>query len=242
VDKRWYLDVNRFARATPWAHGPMTVYFQRLVGPVGAGLLFLALLVVVGWLSARRHPEHMAAVIWAALGALAALGLSQAVARAVAQPRPYEVLRGVEVLVARPPGPGLPSGNAAIAGAIVCGLMLAGRWRLASLGLIAALLLLFAGVYVGTNYPSAMAGGALLGAAFVLVLWPLVSWLLKPVVEWVGARPVGSVIAARGSLKQAPSRAVLLRHSQGLPDAKAMDALRAASEAARTTVYKQGAR
>ena len=43
-------------------------------------------------------------------------------------------------------------------------------------------------------------------------------------------------------MKQPTSRPLLLRHSQGVPDAKAMDALRAASEAARKTVYKQGAR
>ena len=165
----------------------MTGYYDRLVVPVGAGLLFLALLVVVGWWSARRQPEHMAAVIWACLGALAVLGLNQVLVRLLARPRPYNVLSGVEVLVPRVHGYGTPSAHAAIAGAVVCGLMLARRWRLAGLAFLAALLLGFADVYVGADYPSAVAGGAIFGALVVLLLWPLVSWLLVAVVD-VGRR------------------------------------------------------
>ena len=240
MDQRWYLDVNRFAKATPWAHGFMTAYYERLLAPVGVGLLFLALLVVVGWWSARRHPEHEAAVIWTALGALAALGLSQALARAVARPRPYQVLKGIEVLVPRVSGYGLPSGRAAVAGAVVCGLLLAGRWRLALVASLGGLLLLFAGVYVGVDYPSAVAAGAVFGAAVVLVLWPLVAWLLVGHGQLGGDEPLGRVFAVRGALKRPVSQWPVERTSQRLPDAKAMDALRTASEAAHSPGYKQG--
>jgi membrane-associated phospholipid phosphatase len=240
VDQRWYLDVNQFAKATPWAHGFMTAFYQRLLAPVGAGLLFLALLVVVGWWSARRHPEHEAAIIWTVLGALAALGLSQALAQAVARPRPYQVLKGIEVLVPRVSGYGLPSGRAAVAGAVVCGLLLAGRWRLALVASVGGFLLLFAGVYVGVDYPSAVAGGAVFGAVVVLVLWPAVAWLLSAMVTWVGTSPLGRVFSVRGALKRPVSQWPVERTSQRLPDAKAMDALRNASEAARSPGYKQG--
>ncbi len=208
--------------------------------PVGGGLLFLALLVVVGWWSARRHPEHEAAIIWTVLGSLAALGLSQALAQAVARPRPYQVLKGIEVLVPRVSGYGLPSGRAAVAGAVVCGLLLAGRWRLALVASLGGLLLLFAGVYVGVDYPSAEAAGAVFGAAVVLVLWPLVAWLLSAMVNWVGTSPLGRVFAVRGALKRPVSQWPVERTSQRLPDAKAMDALRNAPEAARSPGYKQG--
>jgi membrane-associated phospholipid phosphatase len=238
VDQRWYLDVNQLAKTTPWAHGFMTAYYQRLLAPVGAGLLFLTLLVVVGWWSARSQPEHEAAVIWTVLGALVALGLSQVVAGAVARPRPYQVLKGVEVLVPRVSGYGLPSGRAAVAGAVVCGLLLAGRWRLALVALVGGLLLLFAGVYVGVDYPSAVAGGAVLGAVVVLVLWPLVAWLLSAVVAWVGASPLGRVFAVRGAVKRPVSQWAIERPSRRLPDAKAMDALRTASEAAHSSGYE----
>ncbi|HXW79302.1 MAG TPA: phosphatase PAP2 family protein [Acidimicrobiales bacterium] len=235
LDARWYLDVNRWAKNTTWAHGFMTTYYDRFVAPIGAGLLFLALLVLVAWWSARRQPQHMAAVIWAFLGALAALGLNQLLVQLLARPRPYNVLSGVEVLVPRVQGYGTPSAHAAVAGAVVCGLLLARRWRLAVLALLGALLLLFADVYVGADYPSAVAGGALFGALVVLLLWPLVSWLLMAAVGRVGESPVGGAVATRGSLKKAPAQLISERPTTRLPNsnAKAMDALRAASEAAR---------
>jgi len=238
VDKRWYLNVNHLAQNTPWAHSFMTAYYERLLYPVGGGLLLLALLVVVGWWTARRHPEHEAAVIWTVLGALLALGLSQAVAQAAGRPRPYQVLKGVEVLVPRVSGYGLPSGRAAVAGAVVCGLLLAGRWRLALAAFLAGGLLLFAGVYVGVDYPSAVAGGAVFGAVVVLVLWPLVAWLLSALVTWVGTSPFGRVFATRGSMKKPARQWTMERPSRRMPDAKAMDALRAASEAAKVPGYK----
>ena len=102
-------------------------------------------------------------------------------------------------------------------------------------------MLLFAGVYVGVDYPSAMAGGAVFGAAVVLVLWPLVAWLLSAVVTWVGTSPLGRCVRRqRVALKRPVSQWPVERTSQRLPDAKAMDALRTASEAARSPGYKQG--
>jgi len=240
VDQRWYLDVNQFAKNTPWAHGFMTAYYERVLSPVGAGLLVLAVVVVVGWWSARRHPEHEAAVIWTALGALLAFGLGQVLAQALARPRPYQVLKGVEVLVPRVAGYGLPSARAAVAGAVVCGLLLAGRWRLAVVALLGGLLLLFAGVYVGVDYPSAVAGGAVFGAVVVLVLWPLVSWLLSALVAWVGTSPFGRLFAVRGALRRSTTQWPVDTSSHRMPDAKAMEALRAASEAARDGRYTEG--
>jgi membrane-associated phospholipid phosphatase len=239
VDQRWYLDVNQFAKKTPWLHGFMAAYYERALRPVGAGLLFLALVVLIAWWSARRQPEHEAAVIWTALGALLALALAPALAQVVARPRPYQVLKGVEVLVPRVAGYGLPSGRSAVAGAVVCGLLLAGRWRLALVGLVSGGLLLFAGVYVGIDYPSAVAGGAVLGAAVVLVLWPLVSWLLSAMVAWVGTSPFGRLFAVRGSIRRPTTQWPVERPSHRMPDAKAMEALRAASEAARDGQYDQ---
>jgi CHASE2 domain-containing sensor protein len=88
VDTNWYLDINRFARETSWAHGFMTAYASTSLAPVGAGLLFMALLVVAGCLSARREPESMPAAAWAGLGALVALGTGLALAGWVGRARP----------------------------------------------------------------------------------------------------------------------------------------------------------
>ena len=213
----------------------MTGYYDRLVVPVGAGLLFLALLVAVGWWSARRQPEHMAAVIWACLGALAVLGLNQVLVRLLARPRPYNVLSGVEVLVPRVHGYGTaecPRRNSRgrrvrlDAGASVA----SGRPGLPGRPLAGV-----CGVYVGADYPSAVAGGVIFGALVVLLLWPLVSWLLVAVVVWVGEQPRWWTGRSRGSLKKAPAPLTVERPTTRLPNAKAMDALRAASEAAPNT-------
>ena len=37
MDKRWYLDVNQYAKTTPWAHGFMTAYYDASWLPGGRG-------------------------------------------------------------------------------------------------------------------------------------------------------------------------------------------------------------
>ena len=259
MDKNWYLDVNRLARLTSWAHGFMTAYVERALAPVGAGLLVLAALVLAAWLSARRAPEHMAAVVWCAVGAMVALGLAQVLVQLLARLRPYEVLRHVEVLIPRGPAHSyaLPNSHAAIAGAVVCGLVLARRWRLTIVALVATLLLLFASVYVGANYPSDVVAGAGLGAVVEIALWPLGSWVLGPVVASLAGGPFEWVVASNAPAHQPSRQLVINPRAPKLPDARAMDALRVATEAARrapaprppgptssirTTVIKAGGR
>jgi membrane-associated phospholipid phosphatase len=239
------LDVNRFARTTSWGHGFLAGYYERVLSPVGAGILVLALLLIGGWWSARSHPEHMPAVIWSAIGALAMYGINLVVAKAFVQARPYNAIKGVEVLVPRAANIASPSGHAVVAGAVVCGLLLARCWRLALVALLAGLLLMFAAIYVGAAYPSQVGVGAALGLLVVLVLWPLASRLLLPVVAAIGASPLAIVVVSSGSLKRPPRRAAKQLaspvHTRRMPDAKAMDALRAASEAARNSTMGQGA-
>jgi membrane-associated phospholipid phosphatase len=237
VDKRWYRDVNRLARRTSWAHGTVTAYVERALAPVGAGLLLLVALVLAGWWSARRAPGHVAAIVWCAVGALVALGLSEALVPVLAQPRPYQVLHHVELLVPRAAAHSyaLPNGHAAIAAAIVCGLVLARRWRLATAALLATLLLLVGCVYVGASYPSDVAVGAGLGAAVEVALWPLGSWLLGPVVASVAEGPFEWLVASSAPGRKPTRASVVQRPSTRMPNARAMDALRTATEAARHT-------
>jgi len=236
MDKRVFLDMNRLARETSWAHAFMADYAVRVLAPVGAGLLVLAGLVALGWWSARRDPDRMPAVVWSGVGALLSLGLAEVLAPALARPRPYEVLRHAEVLVARssPGSYALPSTHVALASAALCGLLLARRWRLAVLAALAALLLMFAGVYVGTNYPSDVLAGAGLGLVVELVLWPLGAWLLEPVVGSLSGGQLGWLVASGRPARDAARPLVIARQApQRLPSAKAMDALRLATEAAR---------
>jgi membrane-associated phospholipid phosphatase len=172
-------------------------------------------------------------------------GINQVAAKALVQARPYNAIKGVEVLVPRASSIGSPSGHAVVAGAVVCGLLLARCWRLAAVALLAGLLLLFSEVYVGAAYPSQVGVAAAAGLVAVLVLWPLASRLLLPVVAAIGSSLFAIVVVSNGSLKRPPRRPgkqlAAPVHTRRMPDAKAMDALAAASEAARKATMGQGA-
>jgi membrane-associated phospholipid phosphatase len=172
LDTSWYRSVNEFARDTPWAHGVLAAYAHW------AGLVLLALLLVVGWLIGRRRPEApqlVATAFLVGVGALAALLANQAIGPAVARTRPCHSLRHIEVLLTCASDSSFPSDHAMIAGAFAAGLFILHR-PLGLLALLLALLLAFTRVYTGVHYPSdvgaGLAIGATLGAAVVLALRP----------------------------------------------------------------------
>ena len=69
--------------------------------------------------------------------------------------------------------------------------------------------------------------------------------LLLPVVAAIGSSPFAVLVVSSGSLKRPPRRPgkqlAAPVQTRRMPDAKAMDALRAASEAARNSTMGQGA-
>ena len=233
MDTSWYLDVNRLARRTHWAHGFMKAYAERALSPVGAGLLVLAAVLLVGWLTARHHPERLPGVVLATIGALVALGLQRVVAPSLGLQHPHLVK--VELLLPRATSYALPDARTAIAGAVAAGFLLGRRWWLGSLALLAALLLAFARVYVGTDFPYDVAAGLGFGAAVELVLWPVGALLLRPVVSGPAAGHLGGLVTVKHSKAKAPRPLAVSRPLQTrMPNARAMDALKAASEAARS--------
>ncbi len=241
LDTTWYLDLNRLARHTAWAHRAVAGYVGSLLSPVGGALLALAGVVVLGWLSARRsRPDQVATVVWAAVGGMVALGLDVVLAQVLATQRPYQALSGVEVLVPRSTSLGaMPNSHAALAGGVVAGLYLARRWWLGTLALVLALLLGLGLVYVGADYPSDALAGLAFGAVCEVVLWPLGAWLIVPLVESLASGPLAFTVASRAALPAAQragrrrAHPLAVGQADGLPSARAMEALRAATEAAR---------
>lgn len=232
MDSNWYLDLNRVARQSTWAHRLVTDFVDRLPPHTGIGLVLLAITIIGAWWAARRSlPERVAAVAWAALGGAVALGLNLVLMPVLARPRPYQVLANVEVLVPRATGYAMPNGHCAVAGAVVVGLLLARRWRWAAAAGLVSLALMFSLVYVGADYPSDVAAGIGFGAAIEVVLWPLGAWLLVPLVESVADSALGWTVSSRRA--RAGQRPIGARTTTNLPDARAMAALRKATEAAR---------
>jgi len=176
VDRHWYLDINRLARQTVWAHGVARAY------AVWAGIAVLGLLLLAGVWASRRDLRALAAALWAGLGTLVAVGLNQPLIHLAARQRPYATIPNVEVLIARGHDFTFPSDHATAAGAVICGLVLAGQRRLGLAALVAGVLLAFDRVYVGAHYPGDVVAGLVFGAVVVAVLSPLARILLVPVV------------------------------------------------------------
>jgi len=153
-----FLEVNTFARHTPWLHTPMRLYAND-------GIVLFAVLLLAGWWSARTRASTtaMAAAVWAPLGMLIAVAVNQPVVAAVGETRPYATLANILVLADRTTDPSFPSDHATMAGAVTAALWIADR-RLGLTSAVAAVVLAFARVYIGAHYPHDVLAGLALGA------------------------------------------------------------------------------
>ena len=167
MDGRLYLDINRLARDTPWAHGVLGAY------SLWGGLVLLAAMLVGGWLWARTRPDapyRCALALLTGVAAVAVLVLNQQViSPAVARPRPYLAYPHALVLLTKSSDFSFPSDHAIIAGAFAAGLLFLSR-PLGTIAAVAAVVLAFARVYTGMHYPTDTIAGLLIGAAVTTAL------------------------------------------------------------------------
>ncbi|MHB8287652.1 MAG: phosphatase PAP2 family protein [Acidimicrobiales bacterium] len=192
VDTRIYLDINHFARNTPWAHGVASVY------AIYGGAVILGLLLIVAWWRARssgQFSERVPATIWAGAATIIAVGVAQPINNFVARIRPYYTLHHVELLVPKAHDYTFPSDHATVAGAVICGLWLSRDRLLAWSATVIGLLLAFDRVYVGAHYPGDVLGGLCLGAVVVLVLRPPGLAILRPLAKWAASSPLWFFVA-----------------------------------------------
>ncbi|GAC1610974.1 MAG: phosphatase PAP2 family protein [Mycobacteriales bacterium] len=163
-DRRDFLRVNDFARHTPWLHGSMVAYAKY-------GVVLFGLLLVAGFVLARnrRSPLLISRSLLAGAGVLLALAVNQPIVHAVNERRPYDQLAGVLVLVHRSADASFPSDHATMAGAVAAGLLVVDR-RLGFVAAAAALLMVFARVYVGAHFPIDVLAGLAVGAVVALLV------------------------------------------------------------------------
>ena len=190
MDASLYRFVNRLADRTSFAH-PFFVAYAKY------GVALFAVLLLAGWWHARRIADHRgtAAVIWCGAGAVAALGVAQLIGQLIDRARPYALMPTAHVLIDRTSDFSFPSDHATAVGAVAAGLWLANR----RLGLLAgglALLMAFSRIYVGAHYPGDVLGGLVVGAGVVVVLWPLATRLLLPVLRMVDASPFALLLSS----------------------------------------------
>ena len=194
VDRRWYLDVNRFATRTAWAHGVMSFFARPLALAILVALLLVALVRarVAGF--GGTDLDRIAALAWAVIGAALAYVVSLPVVHLVTRARPFVVMPQAAVLVTRSAGFSFPSEQTVIAGALATGIWL-GRARLmAAVATLVALVIALAVVYSGIAYPGDAAAGLLIGSLVTLVLYPVAIGSLRELVHLVARSPLKSLV------------------------------------------------
>lgn len=211
-----YLDLNRFSRETPWAHGFMHAYALWL-GPVLLALVFLATYSLAWW---HRSSRTGALLILGGIGTVVSLGFNLIVAHAARELRPYDTHPHVLVLVAKANDYSFPSDHSVVAGGLTLSLLLvlgSSSWRkraapahvttwttpggrvpvavavLAVVNVTLGLFLCFARVYVGAHYPGDVVAGYLL-SSLVVVLFSLLRPLAYSVVDIVEPTALGFLL------------------------------------------------
>ncbi|WP_416975782.1 phosphatase PAP2 family protein [Streptomyces sp. 4F14] len=194
-------DINGLAKDAPH-------WVDRIVGFVGEyGLLFaMVLLIVWCWLTVRRRAasaeeaaSSVAALVWAPLAAGVAVLINVPIRGFVERPRPFNDHQGLEVLVSGKTDYSFVSDHATITMAMGVALFVANR-RFGVWGLVLGLLEGFCRVYMGVHYPTDVIGGFALGTAVALLLSPLASILLTPVLKAIERSPrVGWLVRSRAA-------------------------------------------
>ncbi|MFJ4473354.1 phosphatase PAP2 family protein [Streptomyces sp. NPDC089424] len=200
-DVELLYDINGLAKEAPrWFDRTM-----EFVGEYGL-LLAMVLLVLACWWSVRRREGvtgeeaagSVAALVWAPLAAAVAVLVNVPIRGFVERPRPFFEHEGLEVLVAGKSDFSFVSDHATIAMALGVGLFVAHRtFGLVGIGL--ALLEGFCRVYMGVHYPTDVVGGFALGTAVALLLSPLATAMLTPVMTAVERSPRAGWLVRRRS-------------------------------------------
>ncbi|MFF8407207.1 phosphatase PAP2 family protein [Streptomyces sp. NPDC014846] len=201
-------DINGLAKDAPH-------WFDRIMEFVGEYGLLLAmvLLILWCWWSVRRRggeeaAPSVAALVWAPLAAGLAVLVNVPIRGFVERPRPFVDHQGLDVLVSGKTDFSFVSDHATITMALGVGLFVANRrFGLAGIGL--ALLEGFCRVYMGVHYPTDVIGGFALGTAVVLLLSPLASALLTPLMRAVERSPRAGWIVRRRTAERAQRDALL---------------------------------
>jgi undecaprenyl-diphosphatase len=189
-----FLDVNRFAMHSAWAHGVLA-FFAR-----PTALIVLVVLLALALARARvagfggSDIDQLAALLWAVIGAAVAYGISVPIVHVVGRSRPFAAIPQAVVLIARPGGFSFPNEHAVIAGALTTGLWLSRARLVAAAATVAALVIAFATVYAGTAYPGDAGGGLLLGILVSLALYPLAIGSLRDVAHGVARSPLKTLV------------------------------------------------
>ncbi|WP_028749208.1 phosphatase PAP2 family protein [Rhizobium mesoamericanum] len=162
----YQLDATTTAWINSLAGNPIVDRLMILISAYGVPLLIA--LVAVQWWVRERRTETRHALVAAGLTFLVGLGLNQIILLFVSRVRPYDT--GVStLLINRSNDPSFPSDHATAVFAIVAAFALQRMPGRSLFFLLAAILVAFSRVYIGTHYLSDVMGGVLT-AVFAAIL------------------------------------------------------------------------
>lgn len=183
-----FLWFNQVAGNTLWLNNPAALFAKYGIA------IFAALLIVAWWVARGRSSRAMAAALLTPLATAVAFVAQQVVVVVVNEPRPYDVLSGITVLVSRTTDPSFPSDHACVAGAVTAGLFLVDR-RLGWVSAACAALMALARVYVGVHWPLDVVAGLLFGGIIgLLVVLSLRPWGARAV-TWARGNSLRPLVA-----------------------------------------------
>jgi undecaprenyl-diphosphatase len=136
-----------------------------------AWLVIAALTNALDQSGIRFAPEQFR-FLRAMLAALLAWGLSHALKRVIARPRPSPTIEGFKLFLPPPTCGSFPSGHTAASFGFFFALILAGHPWAAYVGAW-ALLVSFSRLYLGVHYLSDILGGVIVGAISAAAIWYL---------------------------------------------------------------------
>lgn len=185
--------VNDVARDTPWLHSTVVAYATY-------GVALFALLLLAGWLLARRQDDarRMAAALIAPLGVLLAVAANQPIVHAVNEARPHTVLPHALLLVHASTDGSFPSDHATMAGATAAGLFLVSR-KLGVIAAAAAVLMALSRVYVGAHFPVDVVAGLAFGAAIAALVGLALTGPGARLVDHLRGTAMRPLLVSRGS-------------------------------------------
>ncbi|MEU7305970.1 phosphatase PAP2 family protein [Streptomyces sp. NPDC007206] len=201
IDGSLFTSVTGFARDTKWLNTPLEVW-------TNLGLGVFAVLMVMGWWSARRRgTQAMTVALAAPVAVVTAFACAEVVKKIIGEVRPCRSMPHAYFVDAcpAPSDYAFPSGHSTVAAATVAALFLLDR-RLSAIAAVFAVVEGFTRVYVGAHYPHDVLGSVLLAlpiaylTSLALRRWatPLVAALsggaLRPLLT---AEPAVATQAAR---------------------------------------------
>ncbi len=188
-------DINDLARHAPdWLdHG------MRFLGEYGLVAASVALVLWCWWRVARHReddaPSAVTGVVWAGLSAGVALLLSVPIRGVVQRPRPFEDQQNLYVLLRGTSKFSFVNDHSTLTMAVGVALFMVHR-RAGLVGIGIAVLEGFTRVFMGVDYPTDVIGGFALGTATALLLAPLATLGLLPLVRALGRGPAAMLVRA----------------------------------------------